>query len=195
MVRVPVGLIRPVARIGEWLGWPAVNATALKMLEYGNVADGRAAERALDLEFRDVADGLASQPASVQDRWHARLYLLRPALRWLIGLVWIVSGLVGLVETSIGFGLNLLNIVGIGDAVGAPLLYAACAVDVAIGLALLARWRVRLAGVVSLAVIAAYTAVITLVAPGLWGDPLGPLVKNAPMAAATLIVLAIEDDR
>jgi hypothetical protein len=35
----------------------------------------------------------------------------------------------------------------------------------------------------------------TVLAPQLWTDPLGPLVKIVPMLVATLLTLAIVDDR
>ena len=37
-------------------------------------------------------DALANEPAHVQDRWHARLYFLRPLLRLTLGLFWLCTG-------------------------------------------------------------------------------------------------------
>ena len=39
---------------------------------------------------------LAAEPASVQERWFARLYLLKPVVLLVFGLFWIVTGLVTL---------------------------------------------------------------------------------------------------
>jgi hypothetical protein len=54
---------------------------------------------------------------------------------------------------------------------------------------------VRAVSLVSLVVIAGYTAAVTLIEPRLWLDPLGPLAKNLPAFAATLALAAIARDR
>lgn len=41
----------------------------------------------------------------------------------------------------------------------------------------------------------AYLASATVLAPGLWVDPLGPLVKVLPSIVLTLVALAILDER
>ena len=47
----------------------------------------------------------------------------------------------------------------------------------------------------SLLVCLAYLAAGTLLQPGLWLDPLGPLVKIFPVIGLTALVAAIGDDR
>jgi uncharacterized protein YbjT (DUF2867 family) len=194
-VRVPVGLAALACRFGDALGWATVNGTALRMLRYGNVADGRAFREAAGFAPRGFAAGLARQPATTQDRWHARLVPVRPALRWLLALVWLVSGGVGLLPASIDYGAGLLERAGVPRAAGAGVLYAACLLDLALGAALLLRWRVKLAGAVALALALGYPFVLTVLAPATWADPLGALIKNLAIAGGTLAMLAIEDDR
>ena len=41
----------------------------------------------------------------------------------------------------------------------------------------------------------AYLAAATVMMPGLWGDPLGPLVKVGPAIALALVGLAILEER
>ena len=41
----------------------------------------------------------------------------------------------------------------------------------------------------------AYLAAATVLAPGLWADPLGPLVKVVPSIVLALVALAILDER
>jgi uncharacterized protein YbjT (DUF2867 family) len=195
VVSVPVGLMRLGCRLGDALGWATVNGTALRMLEYGNVADGRPFRDAIGFAPRGFAAGLASQPASTQDRWHARLVPVRPLLRWALALIWLVSGALGLLPGSIAYGSAALAGVGVPASIAPVLLYAADAADLVIGAALLARWRVRLVGALSLGLALVYTASLTLLLPGLWADPLGPLLKNLAVLAATAAMLAIEDDR
>lgn len=194
-VRVPLGLVALACRIGDALGWASVNGTALRMLQYGNTADGRAFREAIGFAPRGFAAGLASQPATTQDRWHARLVPVRPLLRWLLALLWLASGAIGLLPASIGYGAGLLEQASLPRPAGAGLLYAACLLDLALGAALLLRWRVRLAGAIGLGLAAGYPLVLTALAPWAWADPLGALVKNLAIAGATLAMIAIEDDR
>ena len=195
VVAVPVGLVRFGCRIGDALGWATVNGTALRMLQYGNVADGRAFREAIGFAPRGFAAGLASQPATTQDRWHARLVPVRPLLRWLLAIVWLVSGAVGLLPASLDYGVGILARAGLPPPIAAGLLYAACVLDLALAAALFARRRVKLAGAVAIALAIGYPLLLTALAPAAWIDPLGPLIKNAAIAAGTLAMLAIEDDR
>jgi len=195
VLSVPAGLVRFGCRIGEALGWATVNATALRMLQYGNVADGRPFRDAIGFAPRDFTAGLASQPATTQDRWHARLVPVRPLVRWALASVWLVSGALGFLPAAIAYGSAALAGAGMPASIATGLLYGACVADLILGLALLARWRVKLVGGLSLALVLAYTLALTALSPALWLDPLGPLLKNLAVLAATLAMLAIEDDR
>ena len=46
-----------------------------------------------------------------------------------------------------------------------------------------------------LIVTGAYLAWLTGALPDLWLDPLGPLTKTVPLVVATLVMMAIEDER
>jgi len=60
---------------------------------------------------------------------------------------------------------------------------------------LLLRWRVPWVGAAQLALIAAYTGLVTLFMPDLWLHPLGAISKNLPVVAATLVMMALETKR
>jgi DoxX-like family len=70
-----------------------------------------------------------------------------------------------------------------------------CAADPIVGGLLLLRWRVRLVGTTMLAMCVGYLALLTYGRPELWADPLGTLTKVLPIMAATVLMMAIEDDR
>ena len=133
-------------------------------------------------------------PAQIQDRWHARLYFLRPLLRWVVGLTWIVSGVIGfasdfpILERTFG-GL------GLGKDAANLLFNAASIADLVMGLIVLVRWRPALSTSLQIALVAIYTVAMTLAMPGLWLDPFGPLLKNFAFIAAILALAAIERDR
>jgi uncharacterized protein YbjT (DUF2867 family) len=193
-VAVPSGLVRLACRVGDALGWPTVNGTAWRMLRHGNVADARPLAEAAGFAPRGFAAGLASRPATAQDRAQARLHPVRPLLRWCLGLVWLFSGAVSLLPGGFALGTAALAPLGLGAGAIAAVVVLGAAADLAIGAALLLRRRARLVAWLSLAVMLAYTAAATLVVPERWLDPLGPLLKNLAVLAATLALLAVEDE-
>ena len=67
--------------------------------------------------------------------------------------------------------------------------------DLLIAAMLLARWNARLLAVVQLVAVAGYTAVLTILAPSLWLDPFGGLLKNVPILMAICAWAALEDER
>jgi DoxX-like family len=83
-----------------------------------------------------------------------------------------------------------------GAPAEAPLLAAAgAAADVLVGAGIAVRATARRALRAGLALSALYLAAGTVLAPALWADPLGPLLKILPVMALSLAALAIADDR
>ena len=60
--------------------------------------------------------------------------------------------------------------------------------DIALGIAVCYRPWCRLASLATVAASAAYLIGASVLAPELWADPLGPLVKILPAAALGLVV-------
>jgi hypothetical protein len=48
------------------------------------------------LEPKDIEAKMAAEPASVQERWFAQLYLLKPLVFGVFSLFWILTGLISL---------------------------------------------------------------------------------------------------
>jgi hypothetical protein len=164
------------------------------MLEYGNTAAPDGFTAATGVVPRRFADALAAEPAHVQDRWHARLYFVRPILRLALGAFWVATGLIAALAPRPAVE-ALLAAAGIGPALAPVALWSTAALDVALGVPLLVQWRVRLAGSLQIVATAGYLAWLTVADPGLWLAPLGPLAKTVPLIVATLVMIAIEDDR
>ena len=191
---VPLPLVRALARIGDWIGGGPLNTTALRQLEYGNAAPARPFVEALGIEPRSMAAALAARPSQVQDRWHARLYFVRPLLRWTLGAFWLLSGVIGLIAPA-GAVLAHGAALGLTGAAVAWAVGAGSLVDVAIGIGLLLRYRPGLMAAVRVLVVLGYTLALGVAEPALWADPLGPLVKNLPILAAALALAALEAER
>jgi uncharacterized membrane protein YphA (DoxX/SURF4 family) len=165
-----------------------------RMLQRGNVGKTGAYAELVEktgVEPRRLAQALSQRPGFVQDRWHARLYLLRPVLRLLLALVWIVSGVVGFITPQAEIE-PLAQGLGLSLPVAMPLLYGVSVLDLLLGICLLLGLWVPVVGVLMLVSVLAYTLVFGIALPDLWLDPLGGLLKNLAVIPALLVMLAIE---
>jgi uncharacterized protein YbjT (DUF2867 family) len=194
ILHVPQFLAGLAARFGDLFGGGPLTTTSLRMLNYGNTADPASFVAATGVKPRTLDGALAAEPAQVQDLWHARLYFLRPLLRIVLALFWIMTGVIAVLISS-GQSAAFLSRAGIAPSLVPFALWGGALTDMALGALLLVRWRVRLIGGLQLLVTAAYVLVFTLALPELWTDPFGPLLKALPLAAATLIMIVIEEER
>jgi uncharacterized protein YbjT (DUF2867 family) len=194
VLHVPQVLARLAARLGDLFGGGPLTTTSLRMLNYGNTADPAPFVAATGVTPRSFEKALETDPAQVQDLWHARLYFLRPLLRLVLASFWLGSGLIA-VLVSRGQSDAFLERAGVAPSLAPFALWGAALVDMALGALLLVRWRVKLVGGLQLLVLAVYLAALTLTVPDLWADPLGPLLKVLPLVVATLIMMAVEEER
>lgn len=197
-VAVPDWNLRAVSRLGDALGlvgWRSpVRTTARIELGRGSIGNPAAWTAVTGIEPRSLAQALAETPCSVQERWFAQLYFAKPLILAVLSLFWVLTGLIAL-GPAWNAGLASLHAAGV-PAPTAPLLAAAgAAADILIGLGIAVRATAKRALRAGLALSAVYLAVGTLLAPALWADPLGPLLKIVPVMALTLAALAIADDR
>ncbi|MDB5392884.1 MAG: family oxidoreductase [Rhodospirillales bacterium] len=176
------------------LGWrPPIRTTARREMARGAVADPAAWTRLTGIVPHSLEEALARDPAPVQDRWFAALFLLRPLALAVFALFWMVTGLVSL-GPGYEMGLSLMRNGGAG-ALGASIVIAGALADLAIGTALLWRRTVKPALFGALALTVIYAVAATAILPGLWAQPLGPLVKIAPILMLNLMLLAILEER
>lgn len=190
LLRLPMGAAKLLAKVGDLTGQGPMRTTALEQMNYGNVSDPTGFESAIGFRPRAMTDALRDAPSHVQDRWHARLYFLRPALTLILILLWLGSGIAGLLNPPPGGELILAKL-------GLPPIAADafCLLDLAIAAGLILGWRPRLLGLVQLAVVGSYTLGIGALEPALWMDAYGPLLKNLPILAAIAAWIALLDDK
>lgn len=192
---VPLPLMRLAAWAGRW--WPGalLDPDSLRMLQRGNTAPASDTTRLLGRAPRAVADFIppeAARGAAVQ----SRLSWLLPLLRLSIAAVWIATGIVSFGVYPVEDSYALLARLDITGALAPLMLYGAATLDLALGVATLALRRHRLAMWGSqLALIAGYTVLITWRLPEFWLHPYGPILKNLPMLAAIVLLMALEERR
>ncbi|MCB1356976.1 MAG: DoxX-like family protein, partial [Maritimibacter sp.] len=136
---------------------------------------------------------LAAMPATTQDRWFARAWLAFPVAVGLLALFWTVSGLVGLWRFEAA--LEVLTARGMDPGLAALAVGLGSAVDIGLGLAILWRRWVAAASLGMILVSLGYMAGAALVAPDLWADPLGAMVKVLPGIGLALFTALLADDR
>ena len=196
-VSVPGWIARLMYRLGDGigrLGWrPPLRSTIAREIARGATGDPDPWTRMTGIRPQSLADALAAEPAGVQERWFAALYTLKPAIFVVSALFWIVTGLLSL-GPACQAGVALLKAVGAGP-LAAPLAVGGALADLAIGLGIAVRRTTRAALWAALAVSLLYVVAGTALLPSLWIDPLGPLVKIAPVMMLNLVALAILGDR
>ncbi|WDZ75188.1 SDR family oxidoreductase [Ensifer adhaerens] len=193
IVSLPASLAAPVgflADIAGRLGWRSpLRSTALAVMAGGVCAAG--SQRAPG-PFLSASQSLSANPSGVQDLWFARLYLLKPLMIVGLSIFWLLSGFVPFLAFD-DARQHFLRFLSEGPATALTL--ATCLADIALGIAVLFRPFARRALLGMLALTFGYLAAATLVEPELWADPLGPFVKVLPSILATLVTLAILDER
>ena len=97
---LPRGLLNLGARAGDFaarLGWaPPIRATALAELRRGVAGDPGPWMEATRIGPRPIGRVLMDRPATVQEKWFARLYLLKPVGIATLVVFWCGSGLIAL---------------------------------------------------------------------------------------------------
>ena len=189
---VPPAIVRMATAIGTRLG-ATVNDTALAQLQHGNTGEYGTFARATGIEASGWRTALAAHPAHEQDRWHARLYFVRPLLRYALAVLWLASGITGLLDLR-GWGVLLISELPIRMGTALFALAVACIADMVVAVLLMRRWRPRRLALIQVVLVAGYTVAATALFPSLWLEPLGPLLKNVPVLAAILAWAAIEEE-
>jgi len=194
----PGWLLGLAARLGDvagWLGWsPPVRSTALAELRRGVAGDPRGWIGATGIEPMTLAGALGAVPSTVQERWFARLYLLKGAILAGLSLFWLLSGAIALGPGFSPAAAVLARHSAPPSWAGALTIVTALA-DIAIGLGIALRRSCRAALITGTGLALGYLAAASLVAPDLWLDPLGPLVKVGPVVLLMLAALAILPER
>lgn len=181
--------------IAGWFGWrPPIRTTARLEIERGAVGDNSEWRRITGIEPQRLQDALAGEPASTQERWFARLYLLKGAAFPVFALFWIGTGLISL-GPGWDIGKSLMFEGGVDDPLASLVVIAGALADIVIGVAIAFRRTTRLGLYAALAISIAYTIIGTILVPRLWEDPLGPMLKIWPIIVFNLVLLAIHRDR
>ncbi len=191
---IPMPLMRLMGRLGDMAGTGPVATNSLVQMVAGNAGDGAAFARTIGFTPCSLDAALLARPAQVQDRWHARLFFLAPAIKAVLLLLWLTSAWLGLVHGAEKTS-ELVGALGLPDGWADPLRIGSSLLDLAIAGLLLWDRGARWSTAVQCLVVLSYSLVIGFALPQLWLDPLGPLLKNLPILLLICVHGAIGDRR
>ena len=191
---VPEWLVYGIAKVADalgYLGWQSpLRTTAMRVLA-GNVTGDPKAFRAISSrELSSLSQTLGGMPATLQERWFARLYLAMPVAVAVLASFWVLSGLIALLNVEEAAALT-----GLGPDSGRWAVMSGAVVDVSLGLAVLYRPWSKTACWGMVLVTAFYLAAGSVLRPDLWTDPLGPLLKTLPVLTLAFIAALLLEER
>jgi hypothetical protein len=188
-------IIAAVADVLGWLGWRSpARSTSLAQLTAGVIGDPKPWMSATGIEPKSLEQILAARPATVQDRWFARLYLLKP----LAILGFAASTLSVGAQEFVAAGKLALAFWGISPtAVMTEVLpeLVAAAVQFAIGILMLVRRTARFAFLALFVLTLLGTAMSIVAELHVANYPAGALAYAIPGLLALLFTLAVLDER
>jgi uncharacterized protein YbjT (DUF2867 family) len=196
-VSVPRWAMLASAEIAERVNSGALGRSMFRMLEAQLVGNEQAPthmRETLALSPRSLTQALAETPAQTQDRWHARLHFFAPALRVVLAVTWMASGVLGLMLPPSMYA-QALAPTGWTTATQQLLAQGAGMVDLLLGVALLLRIAPKRVLQLMLVSVLAYTVILGLLAPALWLDPWGGLLKNGVLLMALWAALVTAETR
>jgi uncharacterized protein YbjT (DUF2867 family) len=191
---VPMPLVRLAATLGAHLPGALLDRETLGMLERGNITDPEPLARLLGRPALPVSrfvtpERRAERGVAASLRW------LAPLLRLAVAATWLIAAAVSVGPYPVARSLELLRSIGVPAALAPAALYGAAALDLLLGVLTLTPRRGRWLWNAQIAVVLAYTAIITWRLPQLWLEPFGPVAKNLPLLALLLALRELEGRR
>jgi uncharacterized protein YbjT (DUF2867 family) len=178
----------------SYLGWrPPVRSTAEREIARGATGDSEHMQQ-LGLQPKGLSEFFSAEPASVQERWFAPMYLLKPVVFGVLSLFWISTAFVSF-GPGWSYGMGLMEEGGVEGTAGALTVIAGASADLVIGMAIAYRRTSRYGLYAAIGISVAYAIIGTILVPRLWADPLGPMLKIWPIIVLHFVALAILDDR
>lgn len=189
-----VWIICKLADAVSLLGWRSpLRTTAFKVLAEG------VGGKPVDLTpfglppTSTMSQTLAAMPARAEDRLFARMALLTPVMVTGLCLFWLASGLISLVRVN--EAALVLETAGWSHALATGSVVFWAIVDIIIAAAFALRRFAAPACWAAIGVSIFYLLASTMFVPGLWLDPLGPLVKIIPVILLALVTRAALETR
>jgi uncharacterized protein YbjT (DUF2867 family) len=196
--RLPSLLLDLGTRLADFaaaLGWMSpMRSTAIAELGRGVDGDPRAWMQATGIMPKTIAQMVGRRAASIQDKWFARLFLIKALVVASLVVFWSVSGLIALFA-SYDAAAAILSVHRFPPSLVAPITIGTSLMDISIGVLIAFRRTCAIGLVAGIAASLGYMLGAAILTPDLWIEPLGALVKTGPAIVLMLVALLILDNR
>jgi uncharacterized protein YbjT (DUF2867 family) len=186
------------AKLGDLangLGWtPPMRTTAIAELRRGVTGDPSAWMAATGIVPKTLAQAVGARPATIQDKWFARLFLLKALVIASLVVFWTMSGFISLV-ISYDAAARILRAHGFPPSSVAPVTILTSLMDVGIGILIAFRRSCAVGLIAGIVASLGYMVGAAMLTPDLWIEPLGALVKTGPAIVLMLVALLTLDNR
>jgi hypothetical protein len=186
------------ARLGDlanWLGWtPPMRTTAISELRRGVSGDPRPWTAATGIAPKTLPQMMGARSASIQDKWFARLFLVKALVLASLVVFWFVSGFIAL-AISYDAAAAILSSHRFPPALVGPVTVGTSLMDMGIGVLIAFRRTCAIGLIAGIVASLGYMVGAAILTPDLWIEPLGALVKTGPAIVLMLVALLTLDNR
>jgi DoxX-like family len=197
-IRMPTFLLDFGAKLGDIasrLGWmPPMRSTAIAELRRGVSGDPAPWMSATGIVPKTIAQVVGQHPATIQDKWFARLFLVKALMLASLVLFWVASGFIALVISFPATKAILISH-GFPRWLVTPFAGITSLMDVSVGVLVAFRRTAAVGLIAGIFVSLGYMAGTAILTPDLWIEPLGALVKTGPAIVLMLVALLTLDSR
>jgi uncharacterized protein YbjT (DUF2867 family) len=197
-VTMPAFLLDLGARLGDLanrLGWmPPMRTTAIAELRRGVTGDPSGWMEATGIVPKTITQAVGGYAATIQDKWFARLFLVKALVIASLALFWTVSGFIALF-ISYSAAAGILSSHGFPPSLVTPVTVLTSLMDMSIGVLIAFRRTCAIGLVAGILASLGYMVGAAILTPDLWIEPLGALVKTGPAIVLMLVALLILDNR
>lgn len=197
-ITLPAFLLNLGARLGDLtshLGWmPPMRSTAIAELRRGVSGDPSDWMAVTGIVPKALAQAVGGHAATIQDKWFARLFLVKALMIASLALFWTVSGFIALF-VSYPAATEILSSHGFPPSLVGPVTVLTSLIDMSIGVLLAFRRTCAIGLIWGIIASLGYMVGAAILTPDLWIEPLGALVKTGPAIVLMLVALLTLDNR
>lgn len=198
LIAMPSFLLDIGASIGDFashLGWmPPIRSTAVAELRRGVRGDPSAWIKATGITPKTLTETIGRHPATIQDKWFARLFLIKALIFASLVAFWLVSGFIALF-ISYRAAAGILSVHNFPPTLVDPITIGTSLMDMSIGVLVAFRRTAAIGLVAGIVASLGYMVGAAILTPDLWIEPLGALVKTGPAIVLMCVALLMLDNR
>ncbi len=171
-----------------------MRTTAIAELRRGVSGDPTGWMTATGIVPKRIEQMAGKRPATIQDKWFARLFPIKALIIASLVLFWVVSGVIALV-ISYDAAAEILRSHGFPPSLVAPVTILTSLMDISIGVLIAFRRSSAFGLIAGIVASLGYMIGAAILTPDLWIEPLGALVKSGPAVVLMLVALLTLDNR